>query len=99
MYKHCLVLESRPLSLLRLLKLMPPTLVTVVFLNNKFISTNLNILFVSIQVFGIQHNGTIVLLSPLSFTGIFSLKLSQSKSTLFHVRGPLEELLSILCSL
>jgi len=53
MSRHYLVLASPLLSLLKLLRPMPPTLGTVVFLNSKFIPTNLNKLFVFIQVFGI----------------------------------------------
>jgi len=61
MSRHCPVLAFQLLTLLRSLKLMPPTLVTVVFSSSKFIPTNLNKLFVSIKEFGIQLKRIIVL--------------------------------------
>jgi hypothetical protein len=62
MSRHYLVSAFLLLSLLKSLRLMPPTLGTVVFLSSKFVPTNLNKLFVSIQVFGIQPKRIIVLL-------------------------------------
>jgi hypothetical protein len=62
MSRHCLVLAFQLLIPLRLLRLTPTILVTVVFSNRKFIPINLNKLLVSIQEFGIQHREIIVLL-------------------------------------